>query len=108
MTGRTVGTVRSWHDDEGWGVVDSDETPGGCWVLFPAVAVRGLRRLDVGVAVHVEWESPGQDSFDFRATRVWPVGREPVDDWIHTSGPSAAYRSRLEIRFDTSDAPPEP
>lgn len=25
----TVGTVRTWHDEEGWGVIDSPETPGG-------------------------------------------------------------------------------
>ena len=30
----TVGTVRVWHRDEGWGVIDSPETPGGCWAHF--------------------------------------------------------------------------
>ena len=100
-----VGTVREWHDDEGWGVVDSVETPGGCRVLFPAVAVPGPGRLTVGAAVHLEWEAAHQDGYDFRATRVWPLGAEPVDDVIRVQGPSAAYRSHLEIRFD-DDGPP--
>ena len=24
--------MRSWCNDEGWGVIDSRDTPGGCWV----------------------------------------------------------------------------
>ena len=26
------GVVRDWHQGEGWGVIDSSETPGGGWV----------------------------------------------------------------------------
>ncbi|WP_111766854.1 cold shock domain-containing protein [Nakamurella deserti] len=100
MTGSTVGTVRSWHDDEGWGVGDSDATPGGCRVLFAAVHVPSPRALVVGAAVHLEWERADQDGHAFRATRVWPVGQAPVDEVIRVEGPSAAYSSRLEIRFD--------
>ena len=33
----TSGTVRVWHAEEGWGVIDSAETPGGCWTHFSAV-----------------------------------------------------------------------
>jgi len=38
------GTVRSLDDEEGWGVIDSVQTPGGCWAHFSAVAVEGRRQ----------------------------------------------------------------
>lgn len=28
------GVVREWYPEQGWGVVDSSQTPGGCWVHF--------------------------------------------------------------------------
>lgn len=37
----SVGTVGSWSDAEGWGVIESPETPGGCWAHFSVVAVTG-------------------------------------------------------------------
>lgn len=95
-----IGTVREWNDDDGWGVVDSAETPGGCWVHFSHVRVAGLGTLTAATPVHLDWEPAHQDGFAFRATRVGPVGQEAVDDVIRTFGPSAAYSSRLEIRFD--------
>jgi CspA family cold shock protein len=65
-------TVRDWHEAEGWGVVDSTETPGGCWTLFSAVDVAGYRRLTPGQSVQLDWESPGQDGYAYRAVRVVP------------------------------------
>ena len=76
----TIGTVRTWTDDDGWGVVDSPETPGGCWAHFSSVLVRGYRRLHTGQRVHLEWEPVRQDGYSYRAVRTWPVGSEPVDD----------------------------
>ena len=38
------GVVREWHSDEGWGVIDSDQTPGGCWAHFSDVEMDGYRR----------------------------------------------------------------
>ena len=29
--------VREWHADLGWGVLDSPETPGGCWAHFSVI-----------------------------------------------------------------------
>ena len=29
-----MGTVRVWHREKGWGVIDSLDTWGGCWVHF--------------------------------------------------------------------------
>ena len=72
------GTVREWHDDEGWGVVDAAETPGGCWAHFSAAAVDGYVRFAAGQRVWLEWETPGQDGFPFRAVRLWPHGADPV------------------------------
>jgi cold shock protein len=39
------GVVREWHDEDGWGVLDSEATPGGCWAHFSAVLVDGYRSL---------------------------------------------------------------
>jgi CspA family cold shock protein len=52
------GTVRFWLDDEGWGVVDSSETPGGCFVHFSFVQMDGYRSMVEGQAVDLEWERP--------------------------------------------------
>ena len=29
--------VREWHEDLGWGVLDSPDTPGGCWVHYSVI-----------------------------------------------------------------------
>lgn len=74
-------TVREWHDDLGWGVLDSPETPGGCWTHFSVVetpylgsmdgaAVSEYKSLTAGEVVELEWETPGQDDFDYRAVVV--------------------------------------
>ncbi|MDQ3325136.1 MAG: cold shock domain-containing protein [Actinomycetota bacterium] len=73
------GTVRRWHDDDGWGVIDSAATPGGCWAHFSAVAVAGYATLSVGQQVELDWEALGQDGFDYSAVRVWPASQQPVD-----------------------------
>ena len=91
---RTTGTVRSWSGDEGWGVIDSPDTPGGCWAHFSTLRMDGYRSLVPGQEVVLDWEEPGQDGYDFRATVVWPGGRSV----------SAAYSSGLGATFD--DGPP--
>ena len=65
--------VRQWSDEDGWGVLDSSETPGGCWTHFSQVDMEGLRTLAVGQVVDLGWESPAQDGYDFRAVRVVPL-----------------------------------
>ncbi|WP_329127335.1 cold-shock protein [Streptomyces sp. NBC_01465] len=67
-------TVREWHEEEGWGVLDSAETPGGCFAHFSDIKMAGFRTLDPGQQVQLEWEAPGfqQDGYDFRARRVVP------------------------------------
>jgi CspA family cold shock protein len=95
--------VREWHDDEGWGVVDAPEVPGGCWAGFAQVAVAGYRRLQAGGHVALEWEQAPQDGYDYRAVRVWPWGTDPVEA---TSGPSGgAYTSTLRLTFNPDGRP---
>ncbi|MDH6284937.1 cold-shock protein [Prescottella agglutinans] len=67
----TTGTVREWNDPEGWGVIDSPATPGGCWVFFSAIVGKGFRFLTVGDTAHFDWEQvTDQDGYRYRATRV--------------------------------------
>jgi CspA family cold shock protein len=65
-----VGVVRVWHGEQGWGVVDAPETPGGCWVHFSAVDAPGYRELRAGQQVLLEAEPVEQDGYRYRATRV--------------------------------------
>ena len=43
------GVVRLWNDEDGWGVIDSVRTPGGCWAHFSVVA--GAEPID-GAQAH--------------------------------------------------------
>lgn len=66
------GTVREWHAEDGWGVIDSPETPGGCWTHFSVIQCEGYRALTAGQVVQLDWEAPGQDGYPFRAVQVFP------------------------------------
>ena len=91
--------VRVWHDEHGWGVVDSADTPGGCWVHFSHVDVDGDSSLSEGDLVELSYERAHQDGFLFRATRVILPGRSPRR---REPGPrpQGAYRSSLFIESD--------
>ena len=102
----TRGVVREWHDDEGWGVVDAPEVPGGCWVSFAHVAVAGYRSLRPGQQVALEWEAGEQDGFGYRARRVWPWESEPAEPG--PPGPGSAYTSTLTIEREESPDPLDP
>jgi CspA family cold shock protein len=73
--GTVTGTVREWSDEEGWGVIGSSDTQGGCWVHFSHVVMSGFRTLSGGEQVLLEWEPADQDGYSFRAVRVTPVSR---------------------------------
>ena len=68
--------VRAWNPEEGWGIVDSDETPGGCWAHFSHVQMDGYKELSAGQAVRLVWEAAAQDGFSYRAVSVTPL-QEP-------------------------------
>ncbi len=76
-----LATVREWHEDLGWGVLDSYETAGGCWTHYSAietpligrsgnVEMHEYKSLKPGEVVELEWEAPGQDGFSYRAVVV--------------------------------------
>ncbi|MGY6020367.1 cold shock domain-containing protein [Streptomyces spinosirectus] len=69
-----IATVREWYDEEGWGVLDSPETPGGCFGHFAHVQMPGFRTLSAGQQVDLIWEAPGfqQDGYDYRALSIVP------------------------------------
>lgn len=95
----TTGIVRIWHGDEGCGIVDSQDTPGGCWAHFSHLAMPGYRALQAGQAVEFEWEIADQDGYSFRTTRAWLAGTAPEPPSPRAdSGP--AYTSRLSIRLN--------
>ena len=71
------GTVRVWHADEGWGVIDSAETPGGSWTHFSALLVPGYAELVAGEDVAFTFEAADQDGYRFRTVEAWPAGRAP-------------------------------
>ncbi len=97
------GVVREWHADEGWGVLDSPDTPGGCWVHFSAVLVPGYRALGAGGAVDFTSEVAEQDGYAFRAVEAWPATQAPVHGDRRASEASPAYRSTLTLAFDSDD-----
>ena len=90
---RSTGMVRVWYQSEGWGVIDSPDTPGGCFAHFSRIwndkpspkpgrgdvveVTGGFRGLFNGETVDFEWERPGQDGYSFQATTVRPCGRKP-------------------------------
>ncbi len=86
MTSR--GVVRTWNLREMHGVIDSDDTPGGCWTFGATVAIAGFPSLDEGQVVEFEWRPTGEldQSYNFITLRAWPAGVEPVD---RPSGSSA-------------------
>lgn len=64
--------VRSFDPDEGWGVIDGPEVPGGCFVHFSNIEMDGYRALVAGQRVRFTYERPGQDGCAYRALTVWP------------------------------------
>lgn len=74
----SVGVVRDFRPDEGWGIIDGPDVPGGCWVHFSAIVMGGPRQLTPGHPVAFHAETADQDGFGFRATTVWPDGVDPT------------------------------
>jgi cold shock protein len=73
------GVVREYHDEEGWGVIDGPDVPGGCWVHFSAIEMAGYRKLDPGEHITFAVTEADQGGFRFRADRVWRTG-QPTGD----------------------------
>lgn len=82
-------------------MVDSAETPGGCWAHFSHIATdaaAGYRTAHAGQQVVLEWEPAHQDGFAYRAVQLWPVGETPTT--AESADNSSAYTSTLTLTFD--------
>jgi CspA family cold shock protein len=102
----SVGVVREFHPEDGWGVIDSAQVPGGCWVSFAAIRVDGFRELTPGQPVRFAFEGVAdQDGYRYRATEVRPLDGSPAESGPADQG-SAAYRSTLQITFDPPESAP--
>jgi CspA family cold shock protein len=97
----SLGVVREFRSDDGWGVIESVDTPGGCWVHFSAIRGDGYLAFTPGETVRFEAEPADQDGYTFRATAAW---RTSVEDAAHAGdagpGTSAAYGSSLHLHDD--------
>ena len=68
------GVVREYDDREGFGVIDSLDTPGGCWFHYSMIEVPGRKTLSAGQLVRFTLEREvEQDGFVFRAVQVRPL-----------------------------------
>ena len=83
-------------------MLDSEETPGGCWAHFSVLRMPGYKPLLAGQRVELECEAADQDGYSFRALTVWPDNRAPQADNVD-DGPSVAYRSEVKIAVDPPD-----
>jgi cold shock protein len=68
------GVVRTFDPDEGWGVIDAPEVPGGCFVHFSAIQMDGYRVLTAGQRVRFRFEHLDflQDGCRYLALAAWP------------------------------------
>jgi cold shock CspA family protein len=49
-----IATVREWSDEEGWGVLSADDTPGDIFLHFSNIQMDGYKSLQPGEQVEVE------------------------------------------------------
>jgi cold shock protein len=69
------GRVLRWDDDEGWGVLVSDEFPGTVFAHFSHIEAEGYRTLTAGQRVEFTYQpGHGQDGCDHAAEWVRPTG----------------------------------
>lgn len=54
----TRAVVRRWDDEEGWGVADAPEAPGGIFIHFSFIEADGYRSLDEGEVVELRLDGP--------------------------------------------------
>ena len=69
-----TGEVRYFDDMDGVGVIDSPDTPGGCWCHYSSIDIPGRKTLHVGQSVRFTYENGvDQYGFVFRALTVHPL-----------------------------------
>ena len=114
--------MRVWHADEGWGVLDSTDTPGGCWVHFSAFhgdAIRdlgfgsyrirgGYAHLVAGETVDFDWEQvTDQDGYTFRATAARPH-RQTGPLVVERASNQGGYATYLDIDLVMNESTESP
>jgi cold shock CspA family protein len=72
------GTVRSWAEDEGYGLIDSADTPGGCWADRAGIVMDGHRALTPGDPVTFTCVPGWRAGYRYLALLVWPPVLAPV------------------------------
>lgn len=95
----SAGVVRSFDADQGWGIIDGPDVPGGCWVHFSTIAADGFRALKPGQQVSFHAEPASQDGYAYRALKVWTDATEPPEP-APPEHRSSAYQSSLTLTFD--------
>jgi hypothetical protein len=72
--GTTLGTVVRWDGARGGAVIESEETPGGCWADAGVVvhSTTGDHALRAGQVVELDWTDVGSGGLPFSASRVVP------------------------------------
>ena len=75
-SGTTLGTVVRWDEARGGAVIESPETPGGCWADASVVvhSTSGGGALRAGQVVELEWTDVAAGGLPFSALRVAPRG----------------------------------
>jgi hypothetical protein len=73
-SGTTLGTVIRWDDGRGGAVVESSDTPGGCWAEASVVqhSTSGDGKLRAGQVVELDWTDVAAEGLPFSAVRVVP------------------------------------
>ena len=97
-----AGVVSTWNDDEGWGVLASPRTPGGCWCHFSALSMGGPRTLSPGTSVEFLYEAAEQDGYGFRAVEAWPAGQRHRAPTSELEGGEPF--STITLQLDPEDA----
>jgi cold shock protein len=72
----TRAKVKRWSDEEGWGVLEAPEAPGGIFVHFSFIEMEGYRSLREGQTVELDLEGPlpfDQDGCRWHGRRVRPL-----------------------------------
>jgi catechol 2,3-dioxygenase-like lactoylglutathione lyase family enzyme/cold shock CspA family protein len=111
--------VRVWHDDEGWGVLDSPATPGGCWTHFSALDAAGYRSAQAGQGALLTAEPARQDGYAWRAVHVLLDGVPPAPAATadagtadmrtadaRSAGAATADGSPAWVRWEPAEQPP--
>lgn len=95
------GRVVRWDDENGWGVIDSPETPGGAFAHYSVIDAEpgAFRSLTVGETVEFDWVRQPQDGFAYRVERVRGEGAGGRGDGVEEDG-GEGYASSLAIAWD--------